>query len=115
MTDFVASYFMLCLAVAMLIVGLLSKQNWVLMISGGFWVITGVYYLANAGSTTNFTYALGWICVAVSLPLFLSYLWHHEKKEPDEIGKDDTHREYLMKSTDKLYKSRNPNRRNIDL
>lgn len=114
MTDFVAAYFMLFMAVALMVIGFMFKHNWVLMLSGGFWVICGIYYLANAGGI-NFIYGLGWFCVAVSLPLFLSYLWHREKKEPTEIG-DDTksHSDRLYELTDKLYKARN-RKRNIDL
>ena len=114
MTDFIAVYFFLCLAVILLVVALIFKHNWIFIVSGAFWDMAGLYYIINA-STNDYVRYLGVFCIIVSLPLYLSFLWSKEKAEPKEIFEEEKdYRERLYKKTDKLYAARNRNRRTIE-
>ena len=112
--DYYAAYLFLCLGVAFFVVGLYFKHFWILLISGGCWDITGLYFIINAGTASYVSY-FGIFCVVISLPLHLSFLWMKEKAEPKEIFEEEKdYRERLYKKTDKLYAARNRNRRTIE-
>lgn len=112
MTDFIAAYFMLCLAVVLFIVALVFKQYWIHMISGGFWAISGLYFIINSGGA-NFIFYLGLFCVLISLPLFLAILWAREKTDIADAFVEENHSDKLYRLQEELYKKRNRGRRNI--
>jgi magnesium-transporting ATPase (P-type) len=105
MTDFIAAYFMLCLAVVLFVVALIFKQFWIHMISGGFWAISGLYFIINSGGT-NFIFYLGLFCVIISLPLFLAILWAREKKDIADAFVEESYEDKLDKKTRALIEKR---------
>ncbi len=111
--NFIASYFLLSLAVIMLIVGLIFKISWVFYISSVAWALSGMYYMLNAG-TNEYVGALGLFLVTAGVATAVTPNMMREK--PIEEA-PLTYRQRLSKRVIELRERRQPGvvARNLEL
>ena len=88
MTNFLAAYFLLGIGIILLIVAFYFKVTWLFMISAASWMITGVYFITQAG-TSEYINILGIFCTIVGLASIMSPSLIRQK-EPRIPRKSDT-------------------------
>ena len=104
MTNFLASYFLLAIAIIILTLGLVFKLLWLYYVSGISWILTGIYYISVAGANQFVDY-LGIFCVLAGVSSFFIPIMLRQKKVEQTVVKK-TRAEQLDETTDKYRKAR---------